>query len=286
MRNRLDAKDRRRKYKNRLMYGVLFAAALIAILPLLSVFVYVIQQGLPAINRDFFVHLPTPVGESGGGMANAMLGTLILIGLASVVGIPLGIGIGLYLSEYGRGKMAELLRFSTDILASVPSIIIGLFAYAVLVIPLHRPSAYAGGAALAVMMIPIVARTTEELLRLVPGHIREAGLALGLPRWKVILFVVLRGSLGGIMTGIMLGVARAAGETAPLIFTVGISSYWPKGLDQPIASLPVQIYTYAISPYEDWHRQAWAGAFLLVSFVLLLNLASRVMIRRQPVGKD
>lgn len=286
IRDQLAAHDSRRKLKNHLMRLVLFGAAVLAILPLISVFIYVILQGLPALNAGFFVHLPKPVGEAGGGMANAILGTLILIVLASAAGIPLGIGIGLYLSEYGHGRIARVLRFSTDILASVPSIIVGLFAYAVVVVPLHRPSGLAGGAALAIMMVPIVARTTEELLRLVPGHIREAGLALGLPRWKVILHVVLRGSVGGIMTGIMLGVARAAGETAPLLFTVGISQFWPQRLDLPLASLPVQIYTYAISPYEDWHRQAWAGALILVVFVLILNLVSRLMIGRQPVAKD
>lgn len=286
LRDRLAARDSRRKAKNRLMKLVLLGMALLAILPLFSVFIYVLMRGLPALNAAFFLHLPAPVGEPGGGMANAILGTLILILLASAAGIPTGIGIGLYLSEYGNGRLGQVLRFSTDILASVPSIIVGLFAYAVVVIPLHRPSAIAGGAALAIMMVPIVARITEELLRLVPGHIREAGLALGLPRWKVILHVVLRGSMGGIMTGVMLGVARAAGETAPLLFTVGISQFWPKGLDQPLASLPVQIYTYAISPYEDWQRQAWAGALILVVFVLVLNLAGRLVIRRRPAEKD
>jgi phosphate transport system permease protein len=286
IRDQLSARDGRRKLKNQFMRGLLFLMAVIAIAPLISVFAYVVQQGFPAMSWSFFTHPPAPIGETGGGMANAMLGTLILISLASVAGIPIGISAGLFLSEYGRGKLASILRFSIDLLSGIPSIIIGLFAYAVLVMPMHRFSAYAGGAALAVLMIPTVARTTEELLRLVPGHIREAGLALGIPRWKVILFVVLRGSLGGISTGVILGVARAAGETAPLLFTALSSSYWPKGLDQPIASLPVQIYTYAISPYEEWHQQAWAGAFILVMFVFLMNLTSRVVIRRQPAGKD
>ena len=287
IRDQLSARDRRRRLKNQFMRGALLLAAVIAIAPLVSVFVYVIQQGMPALTPTFFTHIPAPIGETGGGMANAMLGTLILIGLASIVGIPIGIAAGVYLSEYGRGKIAGTLRFSIDLLAGIPSIIIGLFAYAVLVVPMHRFSALAGGAPSAVLMVPTLARTTEELLKLVPGHIREAGLALGHPALEGhSLRIVLRGSMGGISTGVILGVARAAGETAPLLFTALSSSFWPKGLDQPIASLPVQIYTYAISPYEEWHQQAWAGAFILVMFVFFMNLTSRAIIRRQPAGKD
>jgi phosphate transport system permease protein len=219
-------------------------------------------------------------------MANAMLGSLVMIALASAVGIPMGIAGGVYLSEYGPGKLASTLRFSIDLLASIPSIIIGLFAYAMLVLPMKRFSALAGGLALAIIMIPTVARTTEELLRLVPIHIREAGLALGIPRWRVTLSVVLRGALGGIMTGVMLAVARAGGETAPLLLTALNSQFWFKGVDQPVASLPVQIYNYAISPYDDWHRQAWAAALILVLFVFILNLITRLLIRRQPMAKD
>jgi phosphate transport system permease protein len=271
---------------NHLMRGVLFAAAFVAIAPLISVFAYVIQQGFPALNLDFFLELPKPVGVSGGGMANAMLGSVVMIALASIVGVPIGIAGGVYLSEYGVGKLATALRFSIDLLASIPSIIIGLFAYAMLVLPMKRFSALAGGLALAIIMIPTIARTTEELLKLVPIHIREAGLALGIPRWKVTLRVVLRGALGGIMTGIMLAVARAGGETAPLLLTALNSQFWLKGLDQPVASLPVQIYNYAISPYDDWHRQAWAAALILVLFVFTLNLCTRLLIRRQAVAKD
>jgi phosphate transport system permease protein len=254
-------------------------ASVLAIVPLLSVFVYVFQQGFPALNWAFFTNLPAPVGETGGGMGNAVIGTLILVGLAAVIGVPVGISAGIYLSEYGIGKIAASLRFSIDLLASVPSIIIGLFAYALLVIPLKSFSAYAGSAALAVIMIPTIARSTEELLKLVPTHIREAGLALGIPRWKVIVKIVLRGSLSGIMTGVMLSVARAAGETAPLLFTALNSRFWPSGLRAPIASLPVQIYTYAISPYDDWHHQAWAGALLLVGSVFIFNLLTRLALR-------
>jgi phosphate transport system permease protein len=289
-RDHLGAWDFRRKLINRLFMTLLVLASLLAIVPLLSVFMYVLQQGLPALNLSFFTHLPAPVGELGGGMGNAVAGTLILVGLASLLGIPIGIACGIYLSEYGNrpqgGKLAATLRFTIDLLASVPSIIIGLFAYAVLVVPMRRFSGYAGGAALAVIMIPTIARSTEELLKMVPTHIREAGLALGIPRWKVILRIVLRGSMSGITTGVMLSVARAAGETAPLLFTSLNSRFWPSGLDQPISSLPVQIYTYAISPYEEWHRQAWAGALLLVSFVFLFNLLTRLALGRPTRSRD
>jgi phosphate transport system permease protein len=286
VRELLAAHDFHRKVVNHLMRAILFLAALVAIAPLLSVFAYVIRQGFPALNLDFFLELPKPVGVSGGGMANAILGSTVMIALAAAVGIPLGIGGGVYLSEYGTGKLATTLRFSIDLLASVPSIIVGLFAYAMLVLPMKRFSALAGGMALAVIMIPTVARTTESLLKLVPVHIREAGLALGIPRWRVTLRVVLRGAMGGIMTGVMLAVARAAGETAPLLLTALNSQFWFKGVDQPVSSLPVQIYNYAISPYEDWHRQAWAAALILVLFVFTLNIFTRLLIRRQPAIKD
>jgi phosphate transport system permease protein len=280
IRDRLAIRDFRRKLTNRFFTALLALAALLAIIPLFSVFAYVVQQGYSAVNLHFFTQLPAPVGELGGGMGNAVLGTLILVGLAASVGVPVGISCGVYLSEYGSGKIAASLRFTIDMLASVPSIIIGLFAYALIVIPMRHFSAFAGGFALAVIMIPTISRSTEELLKMVPIHIREAGLALGIPRWKVILRIVLRGSLSGIMTGVMLSVARAAGETAPLLLTALNSQYWPKSLQEPISSLPVQIYTYAISPYDDWHKQAWAGALLLVGFVFVLNLVMRLVLRR------
>lgn len=286
IRDRLSAHDFRRKVINWIMILVIAVAAVVAIFPLVSVFIYVFRQGYPAINWSFFTQLPAPVGETGGGMANAIAGTAILIGLASFMGIPFGVAAGVYLSEYGESKIAAWLRFGVDLLGSVPSIIIGLFAYALLVVPLGHFSTNAGGAALGVIMIPVIARTTEQLLKLVPVHLREAGLALGLPRWKVILRIVLRGSIGGITTGVMLAIARAAGETAPLLFTAFSSQFWPRGLTQPIASLPVQIYTYAISPYEEWHQQAWGGALVLVLFVFLMNLLTRMILRRQPVGRD
>lgn len=276
----LDRGFKRRKFKNILMCFLLVLAAIAAVAPLLSVFTYIVSQGLPALHADFFTQLPKPVGEVGGGMANAILGTVTLVILASACGVPWGMLIGVYLSEYGGSarKLAMAIRFSVDLLASIPSIVIGLFVYAMLVMPMKRFSAYAGALALGILMIPTIARTTEELLKMVPAHMREAGLALGLPRWKVIVFIVVRGSRSAIMTGIMLAVSRVAGETAPLLFTSFNNRFWQKSLDQPISSLPVQIYTYAISPYDDWHRQAWAGALMLVLLVFLLNVMTKAFL--------
>jgi phosphate transport system permease protein len=286
LRELLKKKDFQRKVVNQLMRLLLLFAALAAIAPLVSVFVYVIKQGWPALNLNFLLELPKPMGEVGGGIANALVGSFTLILLASLAGIPIGIGAGLFLSEYPSSKLAFTLRFSIDLLASTPSIIIGLFAYAMIVLPMGRFSALAGAFALSIIMIPTIARTTEELLKLVPVHLREAGLALGIPRWKVILRVVLRGSMGGILTGIMLSIARAAGETAPLLLTSLNNQFWSKGLDQPTASLPVQLYNYAVSPYDDSHRQAWAAALLLVLFVFTLNLSTRLAIKRPATAKD
>jgi phosphate transport system permease protein len=281
----IEAGYRRRKLTNFAVCVLLATAAALALVPLLSVFQYVLQQGLPALNFSFFVELPKPVGEAGGGMANALVGTLILIGIASLIGIPWGIGTALFLSEYGeRSRVAHVVRFCVDILASIPSIVIGLFVYAVVVLPMKRFSAYAGGIALGILMVPTVARSAEELLKLVPTHIREAGLALGLPRWKVTLRIVLRGALSGIATGVILAVARVSGETAPLLFTALNNRFWSHSLDQPIASLPVQIYTYAISPFDDWHRQAWAGALVLVALVFFVNLLTRFLL--QPLTRS
>ena len=271
----LERRYRERKVRSYLASFLLIAAAALALLPLFSVFAYVLMQGWPALNLAFFTELPKPVGEIGGGMAHAILGTLILIGIASLIGIPWGVGVGVYLSEYGSGRLGRITRFATDILASVPSIVIGLFAYTLVVVPMHRFSAIAGGLSLGLLMIPTIARSSEEILKLVPVHIREAGLALGLPRWKVITRIVLRSSLGGLTTGVILAVARVAGETAPLLFTALNNRFWPSRLDQPTASLPVQIYTYAIAPYDDWHRQAWAGALVLVLLVFVINLGAR-----------
>jgi phosphate transport system permease protein len=275
---------RKRKALDYFMRGMLCCAAIAAVVPLFSVLGYVFVKGFPALNAAFFTELPKPVGEEGGGMANALAGTAILVAIGSAIGVTWGLVTGIYLSEYGSGKLGTAVRFSTDMLASVPSIVIGLFVYAVAVKPMGRFSAIAGGIALGVIMIPTVARSAEELLRLVPTHIREAGLALGLPRWKVILRIVLRGCIAAITTGIMLGIARVAGETAPLLFTALNNRFWQNGLDQPIASLPVQIYSYAISPFEDWHRQAWAGALVLVALVFFINISSRLLFRKGSRG--
>ncbi len=277
-------KVRIRKIRNAIACTLIHVAALIALGALFVVFGYVLGKGFPALRLDFFIKLPAPVGETGGGMANALVGTLIIVGLASAVSIPWGIMIGIYLSEYGRGKWANVVRFSADLLTSVPSIVVGLFVYVVVVLPMKRFSAIAGAASLAIIMLPIVARTTEELLKLVPTHIREAGLALGLPRWKVILQIVVRGSMGGLITGVILAIARAAGETAPLLLTALGNSFWHDSLDQPIASLPVQIYSYAVSPFEDWHQKAWTGALVLVMFVFLINLSARLVFKPQAAG--
>lgn len=268
----------RRRFLDRVMWGLLALATAIALIPLFSIFIYISYQGMSAINWDFFTQIPKPMGEEGGGLSNALTGTLILAGLASLFGIPWGIGVGLYLSEYGEGFWPKIVRFCTDLLSSVPSIIIGLFIFETLVTPMKHFSAFAGGISLALIMIPIVARTTEELLRMVPNHVREAGLALGLPRWRVTLLIVLRGSRTGIASGLMLALARITGETAPLLFTAFNNQYWSMDLREPISSLPVQIYTYAISPFDDWQRQAWAGALVLVMFVFLVNGVTRFML--------
>lgn len=261
------------------MCALLVGAALLALTPLFSIFGYVIKSGYPALNWSFFTQMPKGVGDVGGGMANAIVGTILLVALAAALGIPWGIATGVYLAEYGNGKTARAIRFSAEILASIPSIIIGLFVYSLVVVTFKHFSAWAGGLALGILMIPTVARTTEELLKLVPQHIREAGLALGLPRWKVTLFIVLRGSLRGIITGVMLAIARAVGETAPLLFTAFGNQFWSTNLNNPIASLPVQIYNYAISPYDEWHKQAWAGAFVLVTLVFAMNILTRIVMR-------
>jgi phosphate transport system permease protein len=258
---------------------MLLAAALVVIAPLLAIFGFALFQGLPALNLAFFTELPKPVGEAGGGMANALWGTFTLVVMASALGVPWGVAAGTWLSEFGRSsRLATLVRFTADQLASVPSIVLGLFVYSAIVAPMKRFSAIAGAVALALIMVPTICRTTEEILKLVPVHIREAGLALGLPRWKVILWIVLKGARGSLLTGVMLALARASGETAPLLFTAFNNRFWQRALDQPIASLPVQIFTYAISPFEDWHRQAWAAACVLVIFVFVINLATRALL--------
>jgi len=247
--------------------------------PLALILGYLVVKGVTSLNFDFFTQLPKPVGEAGGGMANAIVGTFILIGLACSFAVPVGVLTGVYLGEYGHGRFAWSVRFCADVLTGVPSIVIGIYAYTLVVKPMHSFSAYAGGLALGVIMLPIVARTAEEMVRLVPASLREAALALGVPAWRTTVRVVLRTARGGIITGIMLAVARIAGETAPLLFTAFGNQFWHHGLSGPIASLPVQIYAYAISPFEDWHRQAWAGALVLLVLIALTSLAVRLVAR-------
>jgi phosphate transport system permease protein len=269
-----------RKFKNNLMTGLTVVATAITLLPLFLVLGYLVSKGLSSLNLAFFIHLPKPVGEPGGGMANAIVGTFELIGLASLMGIPLGVGAGLYLAEFGpRGVVGPATRFSADVMIGMPSIVVGIFAYAVVVRPLHSFSALAGGFALGIIMIPLVCRTTEEMLRLVPHDLREAALALGVTRWRTTVSVVVRTAMGGIATGVILAIARVAGETAPLLFTAFGNHFWSRTLVEPVASLTVQVYTYAISPFADWQRQAWAGALVLTAIVLGLEIGVRAITR-------
>jgi phosphate transport system permease protein len=274
------ALDLRRRAVSRAVEVFCAASVLLALIPLGFILFFVVRQGLPALRPAFFTEMPKPVGEPGGGMANAMVGTLILIGLAAAVAVPVGIVSGVYLSEYRRRRLASAVRFAADVLNGVPSIVIGIFAYSAAVLPFKRFSAVAGGLALGVMMLPLIVRTTEELLRLVPDTFREGALALGATRARAVWTVVLPAALPGITTGVLVALARVAGETAPLLFTSFNNRYWSTRLDQPIASLTVQVYTYAISPYEDWHRQAWAGATVLIGAILLFSLLARFVTRR------
>ena len=272
--------QRRRHFKSVVANAMITLFAGFAILPLILVFSYIARAGLPALNLDFFYKLPAPAGELGGGMANAITGSILMVVLSGVMAIPPGLLCGLYVAEFPHQKLARVLRFVIDLMTGVPSIVIGLFAYAVLVVPMGGFNAWAGSAALAIIMLPIVSRTTEEILRLIPAQLREAGLALGLPRWKVLLRLIMRAGRSAIATGVFLAIARASGETAPLLFTSFNNQYWTRSLSEPVASLPVQIYTYAISPYEEWHRLAWAGSLVLVSVVFAINLLSRLLLKR------
>lgn len=274
----------RRRVANVLFTALVWVATAIVLIPLFSILYMVTANGITAINWDFFTQLPVPVGEPGGGMGNAIVGTLILVGIAAAVGVPVGILAGVYLAEYGKGPFAQVVRFVTDVLSGAPSIIVGIFIYALIVVPMGSFSALAGGVALGVLMIPTITRTTEEMLNLVPTSIREASWALGIPQWKTVLRVVLPTALGGIMTGVMLSIARAAGETAPLLFTALNNRFWHSSLTQPIASLPVQIFTYAISPFDDWHRQAWAASFVLICIVLTTSILTRLVTRGRSLG--
>ena len=269
----------RRRAASYVMVALTCIAAALAIVPLVAILGYLIKQGASALSLDFFTSMPKPVGEPGGGMANAIVGTLILIGIASTVGLPVGIGTGLYLAERGGTRLANLVRFLADVLNGLPSIVMGIFAWEFLVRPIGHFSALAGGAAIGAMMIPLVTRATEEMVRTVPQSLREAALALGFPRWRTSLQIVLRTAMGGIVTGVLVAVARVAGETAPLLFTAFGNQFFSTKLTQPIAALPLQVFTYAISPYDEWHAQAWAGALVLITLVLVISVISRFVVR-------
>jgi phosphate transport system permease protein len=271
---------RRRKLVSRIAETLCALAVCIALVPLAFILFYVVREGATSLNWAFFTQMPKPVGEPGGGMANAIFGTLVLIGIAAAFAVPVGVVCGIHLAEYPGRRFTSVVRFAADVLNGVPSIVIGIFAYGLAVLPFKRFSAIAGGFALGLLMLPIVVRTTEELLRLVPSGLREGALALGASRSRAVFTVILPAALPGILTGILVALARVAGETAPLLFTAFNNRFWSTSLVQPIASLTVQVFTYAISPYDDWHRQAWAGAFLLVMIILILSMAARLAVRR------
>lgn len=269
----------RRKKVNALMFALTAVCAAVSAGTLLAILGYIGWKGASSVSWSFLTALPKPVGESGGGISNAIVGSAKVVGLAGLIGVPVGVLAGIYLAEYGRGKFAFAVRYAADVLNGVPSIVVGLFAYALVVHPMKKFSALSGSVALAFIIVPIVLRNTEEFLRLVPGTIREAALALGVPRWKVTLMVIVPTAGRGILTGALLALARVAGETAPLIFTAFGNRFADNGWLNPIATLPHQIYTYAISPYDDWHKQAWAAALILMGFVLAVNTAARVWLR-------
>jgi len=268
-----------RKIKSAMASGIAFVSALLVITPLGLVFFHLLINGAGSVNWDFFTKLPGPVGAVGGGMVNAIVGSLELLALAGVIGIPIGVLGGVYLAEYGSARINSVLRFLADVLNGVPSITWGMVVYGLVVLRFKGFSAYAGGLALALIMIPLILRTTEEVILLVPNGYREAALALGVSRWKTIVHIVMKTASKGIITGILLALARVGGETAPLLFTAFGNRFWNHSLSQPIAALPLQIFTYAISPYDDWHRQAWAGALVLVTGVFCVNVLVRILTR-------
>jgi phosphate transport system permease protein len=269
-----------RKSLNVVMLTLTGVAALSVVSVLFLILGYLIWHGGASLNWNFFTQLPKPVGETGGGMANAIVGSLKLLLLAALIGLPVGLMAGVYLAEFGGQTFSFVIRYTTDLLNGVPSIVIGIFAYSLVVLPVKHFSTLAGGFALGMMVIPITVRSTEEFLRAIPGTLREGAMALGASKWKTIATVVLPAASGGILTGMLLALARVAGETAPLLFTAFSNRYWSPGWSQPIASLPVMIYTYAIAPYDDWHRQAWAAGLVLLGIVLIANLGCRLALNR------
>ena len=268
-----------RKWKSRAVTVGLVACALAVIAPLFIIIYFLVVRGASSLDWNFFTQLPKPTGELGGGMANAIVGTITLLAMAAFVGVPFGVFGGIYLAEYGSDRANDWIRFAADVLNGVPSIVWGMVVYLILVLPFKTFSAYAGGVALGLMMVPLVMRTTEEVLVLVPQSYREAAMALGIARWKVIVVIVVRTALKGIATGVIVALARIAGETAPLLFTALGNSFWTHNLKEPISALPLQIFNFAISPYDDWHRQAWAGALVLMALILALNITVRVLSR-------
>jgi phosphate transport system permease protein len=273
----------RRRVTDKVMTGLAILTVVLVLAPLVAIFAYLVIRGVGALNWAFLTQTPKPVGEVGGGMANAIVGSVVILAIASIIGVPFGVGAGIYLAEFGRNRFGSAIRFTADVLNGVPSIVIGIVGWAILVRG-HGFSALAGGVALAIMMVPTICRTTEEMLLLVPQALREAAYGLGVPRWRTTLSIVLRTATSGVITGIMLAFARVAGETAPLLFTALGNTYWSLRYDQPIAALPLQIYVYANSPYEDWHRQAWAGSFVLIVLIVGAVAAVRYAVRRGSFG--
>jgi len=274
----------RRQLTDHFFTGLAATLSLVVVSTLIAIFAYLVLKGAGALNWSFITQTPKPVGEVGGGMANALIGSVMILGIASIFGVPLGIGAGVYLAEYGRNRLGKLIRFTSDVLNGVPSIVIGLVAYGLVVIPQGHFSAFAGGVALAIMMVPTVARTTEQMLLLVPHAVREAAFGLGIPQWRTTISITLATARAGIITGVMLAFARVAGETAPLMFTAFGNQFWSFNAQQQIAALPLQIFTYAITPYEDWHRQAWAGALMLVILIVGTTTLVRFVFMRRMLG--
>lgn len=266
----------RRRIVDRLATIAAGGAVLLVLVPLIAIFGYLVYKGFGALNWAFLTQTPKPVGEAGGGMANAIGGSILILGIASLIGVPLGIGAGIYLAEYGRGRFGDLIRFTADVLNGVPSIVIGIVGYSIVVLTQKHFSALAGGTALAIMMVPTITRTTEEMLLLVPIQVREAAYGLGVSRWRTTISITLRTATSGVVTGVMLAFARIAGETAPLLFTAFGNQFWNWKVNQPTAALPLQIFTYAISPFDEWHRQAWAGALILIILIVLAVTAVRI----------
>jgi len=260
--------------------GFAIAAAILVLVPLLAIFVYLLVKGIGSVNWAFLTQTPKPPGELGGGMANGIVGTGLILAVASLLGVPLGIGSGIYLAEYGQNRFGDMIRFTADVLNGVPSIVVGITVYSLIVVRQKHFSAFAGGIALGIMMIPTVARATEEMLLMVPNVIREAAYGLGIPRWRTTLSITLRTASAGVITGCMLAFARVAGETAPLLFTAFGNQFWNLKLNQPTAALSLQVFTYAISPYDDWHKQAWAGALILILLIVGAVAAVRIVTAR------